>query len=228
MNTLVQSKSLPANGTHKASTGMQVLMSSARAAVALCLVTGVAYPLATTVVAQLALPHQAAGSLIERDGRVVGSALVGQAFEGAKYFQGRPSATTGPDPANPEHTISQPYNPLLSAGSNQGATNSQLASDARERAIAYRQANRLHADALVPVDAVTASASGLDPHISVANARLQTARVAAARNLSEARVAALVDAHTAQRALWVLGEPRVNVLQLNLALDDQAQAARKE
>lgn len=204
-----------------------------RGAVFVLLITGVAYPLLTTGVAQLALSQQANGSLIERGGAVIGSMLIGQSFTGASYFHPRPSATSAADPQDASKTVAAPYNAALSAGSNQGPTNPALIEAVSARAAAYRQANGLPSDAKVPVDAVTASGSGLDPHISVANAGLQIARVAQARGLTAAQVGQLVERHTEGRVLGLLGEPRVNVLRLNLELnqpaapDRQAQAATK-
>ena len=190
-----------------------------RGALFVLLITGVAYPLATTGVAQLLLPHQANGSLVERGGAVVGSALIGQWFEGAAYFHPRPSATTAPDAQDASKSVAAPYNAAASLGSNQGPTNPALIANVQQRVAAYRQANGLAQDASVLVDAVTASASGLDPHISLANAQLQAARVAQARGLAVARAQQLVQQHTEGRVLGLLGEPRVNVLRLNLALD---------
>lgn len=201
--------------------------SSVRAAVAVMLVAGIAYPLATTGVAQALLPHAANGSLIERNGQVVGSALIGQQFAGAAYFHGRPSATTAPDPAKEGASVAAPYNAGQSGGSNQGATHKDLAETVAARVAQYREGNGLAADAPVPVDAVTASASGLDPHISVANAMLQLPRVARERNLSQEQVRHLVEQNTQGRTLGLLGEPRVNVLQLNLALDALQSAAKE-
>jgi len=201
--------------------------SSVRAAVAVMLVAGIAYPLATTGVAQALLPHAANGSLIERNGQVVGSALIGQQFAGAAYFHGRPSATTAPDPAKEGASVAAPYNAGQSGGSNQGATHKDLAETVAARVAQYREGNGLAADAPVPVDAVTASASGLDPHISVANAVLQLPRVARERNLSQEQVRHLVEQNTQGRTLGLLGEPRVNVLQLNLALDALQSAAKE-
>jgi K+-transporting ATPase ATPase C chain len=186
-------------------------------AVFFMLLTGLAYPAFTTVAAQLLFPYQASGSLIERDGLVIGSALIGQNFTKPEYFQGRPSMTLGADPQDPSKSVSQPYNAGSSGASNLGPTSQKLLDQVAARAKAYRQDNGLPADA--PVDAVTASASGLDPHISVANARLQLARVARLRHIPEADLLQLLNDHTAARTLGLLGEPRVNVLQLNLALD---------
>lgn len=188
-------------------------------AVFFMLLTGLAYPAFTTVAAQLLFPYQASGSLIERDGQVIGSALIGQNFTKPEYFHGRPSMTLGADPQDPSKSVSQPYNAGSSGASNLGPTSQKLLDQVAACAKAYRQDNGLPADAPVPVDAVTASASGLDPHISVANARLQLARVARLRHIPEADLLQLLNDHTAARTLGLLGEPRVNVLQLNLALD---------
>jgi K+-transporting ATPase ATPase C chain len=159
----------------------------------------------------------------------VGSAVIGQNFTAPHYFHPRPSATVAPDPADSSKTIDQPYNAALSGASNQGPTSRKLIDAVRERAQAYRQENGLAANAPIPVDAVTASGSGLDPDISIANARLQAARVASARNLMTQQVLALVDQQVTDRQFGVLGEPRVNVLRLNMALDAlKAKAAAAE
>lgn len=202
-----------------------LIAPSLRAALFVAVVTGLAYPLVTTLVAQAAFPGQAHGSLVTRQGQAVGSALLGQDFTAPRYFHPRPSATTAPDPDRADATVPAPYNPALSAATNQGPTNAALVDSVAARVAAYRALNGLAADAAVPVDAVTASASGLDPHISVANARLQLPRVARERQLPVARVQALLDQQVQPRALGLLGEPRVNVLQLNLALDDLSAAA---
>lgn len=178
--------------------------------VALSLVTGLAYPLAVTAIAQLAWPKAANGSLITRDGQAVGSALIGQAFRDPRHFWGRPSATAP-----------MPYNAANSAGSNLGPLNPALAEAVRERIAALRAADPGNT-APVPVDLVTASASGLDPHISRAAADYQVARVARLRGLAPARVQALVEQHTERPLLGFIGEPRVAVLPLNLALDEPA------
>lgn len=183
------------------------------------LIAGLAYPLATTALARLLFPVQAGGSLIGHAGGWLGSAVIGQDFRQPRYFHPRPSATTAADPANADKSVDQPYNAALSGASNLGPTSKKLFDQVRARATAYRQDNGLNAAALVPVDAVTASASGLDPDISLANARLQTKRVARIRGLSAQRVMSLLDRHASPRQLGVLGEPRVNVLRLNLALD---------
>ncbi|WP_248752815.1 K(+)-transporting ATPase subunit C [Pseudomonas sp. MWU15-20650] len=188
-------------------------------AVFFMLLTGLAYPAFTTLAAQLLFPFQAQGSLIERDGLVIGSTLIGQDFTRPEYFHSRPSMTLGADPQDPSKSISQPYNAGSSGASNLGPTSQKLVEQVAARAKVYRQDNGLAADAPVPVDAVTASASGLDPHISVANARLQLARVARLRQIPEGQLLQLLNDHTTARTLGLFGEPRVNVLQLNLALD---------
>lgn len=174
-------------------------------------ITGLIYPLLATGVAQAVFNHQANGSLITRDGQPVGSELIGQDVSGARWFHPRPSASG--------YTGAVDGEPIASSGSNLGPSNPKLLSDVASRVATYRAENGLGADAAVPVDAVTVSASGLDPEISVANARLQAPRVAAARGLPVATVLAAVDRHTTGRALGVLGEPGVNVLELNLDLD---------
>lgn len=197
----------------------RLLGSSVRAALLVMAVSGIAYPLLTTGVAQALFPHAANGSLIEREGRIVGSALIGQQFNGPQYFHGRPSATVAPDPTQEGANIAAPYNAGLSGASNQGATHKDLSEAVAQRVAQYRSDNGLASDLVVPVDAVTASASGLDPHISMANAQLQLARVAQARQLPQAKLQELLAQASEQRSLGLLGEPRVNVLQLNLALD---------
>jgi len=183
--------------------------------VALTLITGLIYPLAMTGLAQVLFPRQANGSLIERDGQVVGSELIGQLFTGDRYFRGRPSATTKPDPDDPSRTIEAPYNAANSMGSNLGPTNKALVDRVKEQVARLQQ----NGSASVPIDLVTTSGSGLDPHISPEAAFLQVARVAKARNVPDDRVRQLVIEHVEGRMLGLLGEPRVNVLGLNLALD---------
>jgi len=169
---------------------------------------GFIYPLVVTGVAQVAFHDKANGSLVKVDGQVVGSRLIGQQFADAKYFHPRPSAA------------GSGYDGLASSASNLGPTNPDFLASIDDRVAAYRQENGLPSTQLVPVDAVTASGSGLDPDISVANAKLQVDRVAAARGMTVADVLALVDAHTSGRQWAIFGEPGVNVLELNLALDD--------
>ena len=182
----------------------------------LTLVTGVVYPLATTAVAQLALSGKANGSVIERDGVVVGSELIGQNFAADKYFHGRPSATSAPDPQDPSKTIDAPYNATNSSGSNLGPTSKKLVDRVNATIESEFAAGRI---GLVAADAATASGSGLDPHISPQYALAQVESVAKARGVSEARLRALVEDHVEGRWLGIVGEPRVNVLRLNLALD---------
>jgi|SRR6185312_12364647 len=170
-------------------------------------ITGLAYPFAVTGIAQLVFPHQANGSVIERDGKPIGSVLIGQQFTGPKYFWGRPSATAP-----------QPYDGTASGGSNLGPSNPVLTDAVKQRIVALRAADPGN-HAPVPVDLVTASGSGLDPDISPAAALYQSNRVAHARGLPPDEVRALVDRYTQGRQFGVLGEPRVNVLELNLALD---------
>jgi K+-transporting ATPase ATPase C chain len=184
--------------------------------VALTLITGLVYPLAITGIAGVLFPYQAQGSLIERDGMVVGSQLIGQAFTDDKYFHGRPSATNTPDPNDPTKNVDAPYNAANSGGSNLGPTSKILADRLQGDVDKLKAENP---SAAVPVDLVTTSGSGLDPDISPAAALFQVPRVAKARNLSEDRVRELVQEQTEGRFLGLLGEPRVNVLALNLALD---------
>ena len=181
--------------------------------------TGLVYPLAITGIAQIILPSQANGSLLTKDGKPVGSALIGQNFTADKYFHGRPSATQAQDPAHPDDsskTIDAPYNAANSVGSNLGPTSQKLLDRVKADVAAKRAAGLTGP---VPADSVTTSASGLDPHISPENASAQVAAVAKARNLPEDKVRALVEANIEGRALGLIGEPRVNVLRLNMALD---------
>ena len=184
--------------------------------VLLTLITGLAYPLAMTAIAGVLFPRQAEGSLIERDGKVVGSALIGQEFKDDKYFHGRPSATSAPDPADSTKTVSAPYNAANSGGSNLGPTSKALNDRIKEDVEKLKAENP---SAPVPVDLVTTSGSGLDPDISPDAALFQVPRVAKVRNLPEARVRELVTKHIQGRMAGLLGEISVNVLALNLALD---------
>ena len=194
------------------------LLAGLRALLVLTLLCGLAYPLAVTGIAQLAFHDKADGSLVRRDGEVVGSSLIGQTFTGDEYFQGRPSAA-GAAAAGAEGADPDDLSQVASGASNLGPTNPELLDTVAERVDAYRELNGLDAGTPVPVDAVTASGSGLDPQISVANARLQAPRVAEARGMDVDDVLALVDKHTATRSLGFLGEDGVNVLALNLDLD---------
>ena len=201
------------------------LVAAVRPAIGLIVVftvlTGVALPLGFVAAGRAVLPFQAGGSLVERDGKVVGSALIGQVFAGEQYFQGRPSATTDADPADATKQVPAPYNAAASLASNMGATSKALV----ERVTAdVEKAGDLAKSGPVPPDAVTTSASGLDPHVSPGNALRQVARVAKARGLPEDRVRGLVEQATEARLLGVIGEPRVNVLRLNMALDALAKA----
>jgi potassium-transporting ATPase KdpC subunit len=183
---------------------------------ALTAITGLAYPLAMTGIAGVLFPKQAQGSLIEKDGKVIGSALIGQEFKDDKYFHGRPSATLAPDPNDSAKTVSAPYNAANSGGSNLGPTSKALADRLKEDVDKLKAENP---SAPVPVDLVTTSASGLDPDISPEAAQFQVPRVAKARNMQEDAVRQLVASNVQGRVLGLLGEPRVNVLALNLALD---------
>jgi K+-transporting ATPase ATPase C chain len=180
------------------------------------IITGLIYPLVVTGIGGVLFPTQAAGSLIERDGKVIGSSVMGQMFADDKYFRGRPSATVGPDPKDPSKTTDMPYNAANSAGSNLGPTSKALVERIKGDVEKLKAENP---NARVPTDLVTASGSGLDPDISPEGALFQVPRVAKARGLDEGRVRALVESQTEGRTLGLLGEPRVNVLKLNLALD---------
>lgn len=183
------------------------------------IITGLIYPFLVTGIAQVLFPHQANGSLVMKDGVVVGSELMGQRFTSERYFHGRPSATVGPDPADATKTTDVPYNAANTAGSNLGPTSKTLiervSKDVEER-------KSQNPDAQVPTDLVTASGSGLDPHISPAAAIFQVPRVAKARNMQQDQVRQIVEQHIEGRVFGFLGEPRVNVLALNMALDRAA------
>ncbi|MGO9173685.1 MAG: K(+)-transporting ATPase subunit C [Rhodomicrobium sp.] len=184
--------------------------------IGLTVITGLAYPLAMTGIAQALFPRQANGSLIERDGKIIGSELIGQNFADARYFHGRPSATTDADPNDPSKTVPAPYNAGNSGGSNAGPASKALIDRVTEDAKKLQAENP---SALVPADLVTTSASGLDPDISPAAALFQIPRIAKARGIPEERLRQLVAENTAGRVLGILGEPHVNVLKLNLSLD---------
>jgi potassium-transporting ATPase KdpC subunit len=179
-------------------------------------VTGLAYPLGMTGLGQILFPHQANGSLITKDGKIVGSALIGQNFTSARYFHGRPSATSEPDPRDASKTVPVPYAADNSIGSNFGPTSKALIARVKADTAKLQAENP---SVPVPVDLVTSSSSGLDPDISPAAALFQVPRVAAARHLSQDQLRKLVEDHVEGRYLGVIGEPRVNVLQLNMALD---------
>ncbi len=185
--------------------------------VALTAITGLVYPLVMTGIAGVIFPYQAQGSLIVKDGKIVGSALIGQVFADDKYFHGRPSATNAPDPKDATKTIDAPYNAVNSMGSNLGPTSKALVDRVKADMDKLKKENP---SAPVPVDLVTTSGSGLDPHISPVAALFQVPRVAKARNMPEDRVRQLVAERTEGRTFGLLGEPRVNVLELNLALDE--------
>jgi potassium-transporting ATPase KdpC subunit len=187
--------------------------------VLLTLITGLGYPLAITAIAGAIFPKQAQGSLIERDGKVIGSALIGQEFKEDKYFHGRPSATTAADPADSSKTVPAPYNAANSGGSNLGPTSKALNERMKEDIEKLKAENP---SANIPVDLVTTSGSGLDPDISPEGALFQVPRVAKARNMQEDRVRQLVAENISGRLAGLFGEPRVNVLALNLALDAAA------
>jgi K+-transporting ATPase ATPase C chain len=187
--------------------------------VALTVITGLLYPFVMTGIAGVVFPYQAQGSLIERDGKVVGSALIGQDFTSAGYFHGRPSATVAPDPNDSTKTVPAPYNAANSGGSNLGPTNKALIDRVQGDVEKLQEENP---PAQIRIDLVTTSGSGLDPDISPAAALFQVPRVAKARNMPEDRVRQLVDEHVEGGTLGFLGEPRINVLALNLALDRAA------
>jgi len=184
--------------------------------VCMTILTGIAYPLAMFGLAQGIFPHQANGSLITRDGKIIGSSLIGQNFTGETWFHGRPSATTDTDPNDSTKTVPAPYNAANSGGSNLGPTSKALVDRITEDAAKLAAENP---GTPVPIDLVTTSASGLDPDISPAAAQFQVPRVAKARHLPEARVRQLVQDHITGRLAGLIGEPHVNVLELNLALD---------
>jgi K+-transporting ATPase ATPase C chain len=190
--------------------------------IGLTLITGLAYPLGMTGIAQALFPYQAGGSLIERKGKTLGSELIGQNFADARYFHGRPSATTDTDPSDATKSIPAPYNASNSAGSNAGPTSKTLIDRVTEEAKKLKSENPA---GLVPVDLVTTSASGLDPDITPAAASFQIPRVANARGISRVHLQQLVDINTQGRFLGILGEPRVNVLKLNLSLDAEQPAS---
>jgi K+-transporting ATPase ATPase C chain len=191
--------------------------------VGMTIITGLIYPLAMTGIAQVVFPYQANGSLIEQEGKVVGSELIGQNFADDKYFHGRLSATSDTDPNDPMKTIPAPYNAANSSGSNLGPTSKALIDRVKDDAAKLQAENP---SMPVPVDLVTTSASGLDPDLTPAGAMFQVPRVAKARAVSEDQIRELVQAHVEDRVLGIIGEPHVNVLKLNLALDAMQGAAK--
>lgn len=184
--------------------------------VVMTLITGILYPLGMTGIAQAVFPYQANGSLIQQNGKVIGSELIGQNFNSDKYFHGRPSATNAPDPKDPTKTVDAPYNAANSSGSNLGPTSKALVDRVKKDAADLQAQNP---NVPVPIDLVTTSASGLDPDITPAAALFQVPRVAKARGMTEDQLRQLVQTHIEPRVLGVIGEPHVNVLGLNLALD---------
>lgn len=200
---------------------LKQLKQASLATLVLIALTGAAYPLLIAGIGQALFPSQAHGSLIARNGQVVGSALIGQDFTKPDYFHPRPSATTAPDPAAPDKTIAMPYNAASSAGSN-AAPSAQALADAVADRLKALQAENPDAGGPVPIDLLTASASGLDPDISLAGALYQAPRVAAARQMPEAALRRLIERHVHPPFLGFLGERRVNVLELNLALDEKS------
>ena len=191
--------------------------------VCMTIITGLAYPLAMTGIAQILFPYQANGSLIVQNGKTIGSELIGQNFADDKYFHGRPSATSGSDPADATKSVSAPYNAANSSGSNLGPTSKALIDRVKDDAAKLAAENP---DTPIPVDLVTTSASGLDPDVTPAGALFQAPRVAKARGVPEDQIRQLVQSHVEDRVLGVIGEPHVNVLKLNLALDAMQGAER--
>jgi K+-transporting ATPase ATPase C chain len=184
--------------------------------IVMTLITGIIYPLGMTGIAQAIFPYQANGSLIQQNGKTIGSELIGQNFTADKYFRGRPSATNAPDPKDPSKTVDAPYNAANSSGSNLGPTSKALVDRVKKDAADLQAQNP---GAAIPVDLVTTSASGLDPDITPAAAFFQVPRVAKARAMTEEQLRQLVQSHIEDRVLGVIGEPHINVLRLNLALD---------
>jgi K+-transporting ATPase ATPase C chain len=184
--------------------------------VVMTILTGLIYPLAMTGIAQAVFPYQAGGSMIVQNGKVIGSELIGQNFESDKYFHGRPSATSAPDPKDSSKSVAAPYNAANSSGSNLGPTSKALVDRVKDDAAKLQAENP---NTPIPIDLVTTSASGLDPDITPAGALFQVPRIAKARGVSEDQIRQLVQAQVEDRVLGVIGEPHVNVLKLNLALD---------
>lgn len=199
---------------------LDYLSGAVRISLVTFVLCGFAYPLAVTAIGQLLMPYQANGSReLSADGRIIGSRIIGQDWRDPKWFHGRPSATVAPDPRDPAKNIEAPYNAANTSASNLGPTSKALEQRLANDRKALDEAQPELAGTELPADMLTASASGLDPDVTPANAMLQVARVAKARKVPPARIAALVQQHVAPRNLWIFGEPRVNVLELNLALD---------
>jgi potassium-transporting ATPase KdpC subunit len=196
-----------------------MIMGALRFSIVSWILCGVLYPLLATVFAQLLFPFQANGSLVKTNGTIIASRFVGQNWSGGQWFHGWPSATLGNDPNDPEKSIAQPYNASNSGASNLGPTSKELAGRLLADRRAFEIENPKLANQLLPADILTTSASGLDPDISIANARLQAARVVTKRSISEGKLQALIERCLSGRALGIFGEPRVNVLELNLALE---------
>jgi potassium-transporting ATPase KdpC subunit len=197
----------------------EIIIGATRFSIVSWIICGIVYPLATTIIAQVVFPFAANGSLIKRSGVIIGSRLIGQDWTGARYFHGRPSATVGVDPNDPQKSIALPYNASQSAASNFGPTSAELFHRLMTDRAELEAAQPRFVGLKLPADMLTTSASGLDPDISIANAKLQAPRIAVARGLRKAKLLSLIEAHAITRDLGIFGEPRVNVLELNLALD---------
>ena len=199
---------------------LDYLSGAIRISLVTFVICGFAYPLAVTAVGQLIMPYQANGTIETAAGKIVGSRLIGQQWSDPKWFHGRPSATVAPDPQDPTKNVEAPYNAANTTASNLGPTSKVLEERLRADRKTLDEAQPELASEPLPADMLTASASGLDPDITPANASLQVARVANARGVPPEQIAALVQKHVTPRSLWIFGEPRVNVLELNIALEE--------